>query len=236
MSRPRSLRERLHHLVSRLLFEWTARFYGWMTWQRTWREHCASLVEHFGVPSGPEAGQGAGLRILDLGIGPGISGIGILDRLPLALVVGLDFAAAMLRLCRHYLAKTPYRLPLVQADATQLPFADGSFDVITHHSFLYLLPQKAEALDEMHRVLRPGGRYVILEPHLGGRMSSLLELRGELRFRFSMFAWSIFSRGYGRFSKQALTDLLTAHGFVDVRIEETLNGLGLLAVAQRGPA
>jgi ubiquinone/menaquinone biosynthesis C-methylase UbiE len=226
---PLPLRVRLSNALNRALFEVGAHFYGWQTWQPTWRAHCADMADHF-----PAAASGAPpLRVLDLGIGPGISGIGILDRRPEVAVVGLDFSRTMLRLAKGYLRRASMDFPLVRADVARLPFSDDSFDVLTHHSFLYLLSQKDLALDQMFRVLRPGGRYVLLEPNRDGDIRNVRKLRGELRFRLSMFLWRVLSRGYGQFTRASLTALLAAHGFVDIKVEETLNGLGLLAVASK---
>ncbi len=223
------LRVRLGHAFNRLVFELGAHFYGWQTWQPTWRTHCADMADHFPPPR-PAAPP---LQVLDLGIGPGISGIGILDRRPEVLVVGLDFSRTMLRLAKGYLQRARMAFPLVRADVTHLPFADASFDVLTHHSFLYLLSQQDVGLDQMFRVLRPGGRYVMLEPNRDGHIGAVLRLKGELRFRLSMFLWRIMSRGYGQFTRDSLTALLHSHGFVDVKVEETLEGMGLLAVATK---
>ena len=223
------LRVRLVQAFNRAVFEVGARFYGWQTWQPTWRAHCAEMADHF-PPTLPGAPP---LRVLDLGIGPGISGIGILDRRPEVTVIGLDFSRTMLRLARGYLRRAQLDFPLVRADVTHLPFADASFDVLTHHSFLYLLTEQSVALDQMFRVLRPGGRYVMLEPNREGHIQAVLRLPGERRFRLSMLLWRILSRGYGQFTRASLAALLNAHGFIDVQVEETLGGLGLLAVASK---
>ena len=137
-----------------------------MTWTPIWREHCASLADYFPQVPSPTAGETdeAGrtrLRILDLGIGPGISGIGILDRRPQALVIGLDFSRTMLRLAQRYLRRAGLsheQLPLIHGDVLHLPFPDASFDVITHHSFLYLLSQKEQALAGQSARERKSGR------------------------------------------------------------------------------
>jgi ubiquinone/menaquinone biosynthesis C-methylase UbiE len=220
-----SLRQRWRHLSGRVVFAIGARFYAWMTWDRTFRGHCASMADHFPARSG--------LAVLDVGIGPGISGIGILDRRPDVRVVGLDFARAMLRQARRYLGRAGCAVDLVRADVTHLPFADGSFDVVTHHSFLYLLAHREAALDEMARVLRPGGAYVILEPSQRGTLGPTLRGAGSFRFKLSMVLWRLFSRGYGRFSAEELAALLTRHGFCDITVEPTLSGLGLLVRARR---
>lgn len=237
-------RQRWRHALSHFVFSVGAHFYAWMTWTPIWREHCASLADYFPLsppPASPATarpapGPSERLRVLDLGIGPGISGIGILDRRPRALVIGLDFSRTMLGLAQRYLGRaglSPATLPLVHGDVMHLPFADASFDVITHHSFLYLLSQPERALSEMARVLRPGGLYVFLEPRQGGSLAALLVGEGGFRFKLSMFLWRIFSRGFGRFEAAGLSRLLAQHGFREIDLEPTLGGLGFLGRAQR---
>src|SRR5436190_13369390 len=95
-----------------------------------WRAHCRAMVPLLGA--GPA-------KILDLGIGPGVSGIEMARADAGALFVGVDLAAAMLARARRNVREAGVRLPLVRADAARLPFADGSFDAAAGHSFLYLL-------------------------------------------------------------------------------------------------
>lgn len=229
---PKTLRQRVRHIVSLIFFTVGAHFYAWMTWTAIWRQHCASLAQHF-PPQGPDGDR---LRVLDLGIGPGISGIGILDVRPRAWVVGLDFSRTMLRLAQRYLRRAGCTLDLVHGDVMRLPFPDASFDVITHHSFLYLLSQQEQALSEMSRVLRPDGVYVFLEPGRGGSLWNLLRGQGLFRFKLSMFLWRVVSRGFGRFEHDALRALLSSHGFVDIQLDRTLSGMGFLGRARRSPS
>jgi ubiquinone/menaquinone biosynthesis C-methylase UbiE len=201
-----------------------------MTWEKTFRDHCASLAAYFPQKSAPHEEP---LRVLDVGIGPGISGIGMLDVRPDLRIVGLDYARAMLNQARRYLGRAGCDIPLIHGDVTHLPFADGSFDVVTHHSFLYLLGNREAALSEMLRVLRPGGSYVIFEPNRDGRLLKVLATYGAPRFLLAMTLWRIVSRGYGQFRAGELSELLSAHGFVNVTVEPTIHGLGLLARAYR---
>jgi trans-aconitate methyltransferase len=70
--------------VTRWLFDVGVSFYAWLTAQDAWRGSCASLVDH--LP------PGAGLRIVDLGCGPGTSALEMVRRRPGDWVVGVDNA------------------------------------------------------------------------------------------------------------------------------------------------
>jgi ubiquinone/menaquinone biosynthesis C-methylase UbiE len=60
-------------------------------------------------------------------------------------------------------ANSDFNLHLVQGDSERLPFADNSFDLVTcSHSFHHY-PNQAQVVAEMHRVLRPGGRLMIID-------------------------------------------------------------------------
>ena len=212
--------------ATKAMFEVGAAFYGWMTWQPIWREHCASLVDHFGD-------VGASPRVLDLGIGPGISGIAVKDRLPQSHVVGVDFSERMLQKARRYSAEAGVELELLCADAAKLPLDDDSFDVVMGHSFLYLLPDPEAVVDEIERVLRPGGRCVFLEPHEEGRHSDWMKMIGsDGRFVLSMALWRIVSGQYGRFSVERLRALLSRR-LDGVEVHSSLGRLALVATAHK---
>ncbi len=78
-------------------------------------------------------------------------------------VVLSDINAAMLRAGRDKLLDKGRMLPLVQCDAEKLPFADDCFDVVSVAFGLRNMTHKDEALAEMRRVTRPGGKVLILE-------------------------------------------------------------------------
>ena len=86
-----------------------------------------------------------------------------------ATVVGVDFTARMLEIARHRAGtgsvKSPRRpVPgFVQGDALRLPFADGTFDLVTIAYGLRNLADLTAGLREIRRVLRPGGRLLVLD-------------------------------------------------------------------------
>ena len=112
------------------------------------------------------AGVRAGQRVLDLASGTGdlaarFSGLVGPD----GLVVMSDVNAAMLVLGRDRMldAGRIGNLCYTQIDAEVLPFPSGTFDCVTIGFGLRNVTRKDRALAEMHRVLRPGGRALVLE-------------------------------------------------------------------------
>lgn len=82
-------------------------------------------------------------------------------------VVGLDFTQEMLDVAQRKLTRLPphlrERVNYIRADAQALPFDDASFDVVSIAFGIRNVASPAKAVAEFRRVLRPGGRLVILE-------------------------------------------------------------------------
>ena len=136
--------DRLNHLLSAGL-------------DRTWWRRAAAVFAP--VLARPEA------RVLDLCCGTGDMTGALLAHRPGTAgdepVTGLDFSPGMLAHARqkHAGAKAVF----VEADALHLPYAAGSFDLITSAFGFRNLANYAEGLTELYRVLRPGGQIGILE-------------------------------------------------------------------------
>jgi demethylmenaquinone methyltransferase/2-methoxy-6-polyprenyl-1,4-benzoquinol methylase len=98
-----------------------------------------------------------GERVLDLGAGTGVS----TEELALsgAYAVGADLSLGMLT-AGH---QTRPQVPLLAGDALALPFADATFDAVTISFALRNIVDADDALREMARVTRPGGRLVVCE-------------------------------------------------------------------------
>ncbi len=97
-------------------------------------------------------------RLLDVASGTGDLALEIQRQCPQCEVIASDFCAEMLaHAASRGIAKT------IVADALQLPFCDGEFDVVTVAFGLRNMADYPAALREMHRVLKPGGRLVILD-------------------------------------------------------------------------
>lgn len=146
-----------------------------------------------------------GERILDLGCGDGNYTRPAAEDADLA--VGLDRSLAMLHAAHARLAHVE-NAPLVQGEATRLPFKDASFDVVIAVTVLCFSQDPEALLHEALRVLRPRGRLVLGEL---GRFSVWALLR---RFK-GLFRRSIY-RSTRFFGPGELVALLRAVGYVHV--------------------
>lgn len=131
-------------------------------------------------------------RALDLGTGTGQGAFAIARRFPAAEIVGVDLADGMLAEARR---KTPTelaeRIRFENGDASALPFADGSFDLVAHANMIPFF-------DEVARVLAPGGQAVFAFSYGPGTpiYVSTDRLKEELQRRgFTEFAE--FAAGHG---------------------------------------
>ena len=105
-----------------------------------------------------------GDRVLDIAGGTGDLARAFAKRLgPAGLVVHTDINEAMLRQGRDRLIDEGLVLPTTICDAQTLPFATGSFDLVSVAFGLRNMTHKDKALAEMNRVLEPGGRLLVLE-------------------------------------------------------------------------
>ncbi|MER7418217.1 class I SAM-dependent methyltransferase [Micromonospora peucetia] len=109
-------------------------------------------------------GELAGRRVLELGCGAAAAARWLASRG--ARPVALDLSAGMLRHAALAADRTGVRVPLVQADALALPFADTAFDTAcTAFGAVPFVADSAAVMREVFRVLRPGGRWVFSVTH-----------------------------------------------------------------------
>ena len=106
----------------------------------------------------------AGDKVLDVAGGTGDLARSFAGRVGSAgVVVHTDINESMLRQGRDRLIDAGVALPTVICDAEALPFATGSFDLVSVGFGLRNMTHKDKALAEMNRVVRPGGRLLVLE-------------------------------------------------------------------------
>jgi len=150
-------------------------------------------------------------RVLDVGCGPGNFTRTFAEAVPGGLAVGLDASTSMLdRAMREPQAPN---LAYVRADAAELPFADDTFEAVCCFAALYFIGDPERAIDEIVRVLAPGGRVAL--------MTSVN--RGLLPTPTTNAVVRTLT-GVRIFDRDDLTGALERHGLVGVR--QRLTGFG----------
>jgi demethylmenaquinone methyltransferase/2-methoxy-6-polyprenyl-1,4-benzoquinol methylase len=105
-----------------------------------------------------------GQRVLDIAGGTGDLALAFAKKAgPTGQVVHTDINEAMLRTGRDRLLDAGVSLPTVVCDAEKLPFPDAGFDLVSVAFGLRNMTHKDGALAEMNRVLKPGGKLLVLE-------------------------------------------------------------------------
>jgi ubiquinone/menaquinone biosynthesis C-methylase UbiE len=78
-------------------------------------------------------------------------------------LTGIDLSPGMLAKARRRVAGPGRAVDLREGDAERLPYADATFDTVVCTLALCAIPDRAAAIAEMHRVLRPGGRLLLVD-------------------------------------------------------------------------
>ena len=108
-----------------------------------------------------EAAARVGGRLLEVGVGTGIA---LTAYAPSLSIVGIDVSREMLARARLRVASLglAHVEDLIEMDAQDLAFPDGSFDVVMAQYVVNTVPDPDAALDEFARVLRPGGEIILV--------------------------------------------------------------------------
>jgi ubiquinone/menaquinone biosynthesis C-methylase UbiE len=104
-----------------------------------------------------------GLRVLEIGCGCG-SEAECFARAG-AHYTAVDLTNAAVSVTQRRFQLTGLHGHFIQGDAEDLPFGDGSFDLVYSHGVLHHTPRTARAIREVHRVLSPGGRAIVMLYH-----------------------------------------------------------------------
>jgi arsenite methyltransferase len=101
-------------------------------------------------------------RVLDVGVGPGLLALEAMRAVgPGGRVCGIDPSPSMLAIAGRRAGEAG--VELAQGTATAIPYDDASFDVAVSTQVLEYVPDVPAALAELHRVVRPGGRVLLLD-------------------------------------------------------------------------
>jgi ubiquinone/menaquinone biosynthesis C-methylase UbiE len=178
------------------------------------------FVPAIGEPVATELLRAAALRlgerVLDVGCGTGIVARLAADAVGSeGSVAGLDVEPGMLAVARS--AAVGAGIEWIEASAESIPLPDESVNVVLCQMSLQFVPDRPRALEEMRRVLVPGGRFVLNVP---GPKSSFFEPLAEALARHvDPKAAAFVERVFSLHDIGQLTALLEGAGFRDVRVE-----------------
>lgn len=141
-------------------------------------------------------------RVLEVAVGTGRN---LAHYIPAATVTGVDLSPAMLALAGRHAAELGRPVDLREGDAARLPFADDSFDTVVCALSLCSIPNPARAIAEMHRVLVPGGRLLLLD-HVGSTWPPL--------YAAQWLVQQVTRRAAGEYLTRRQRPLVEAAGFV----------------------
>lgn len=205
-------------------FSLFARPYHWMTHHRLWRENMREVAKHL-PPSGAQ------LTLLDVGCGSGQSMHDLKQIRPDIFPIGLDSAHGMIALARQ---RTSY--PYLVGDGTQIPLPENSVDAVFMQRVYYFVGADVQKklLAEILRVLRPGGRFVMVNPaDKQSPFKAWRELRHGLQPALDMFAWHLVANQIGGFTPQSMAERLETAGFARILAEPVVNGWAILGRGEK---
>jgi ubiquinone/menaquinone biosynthesis C-methylase UbiE len=179
-----------------------------------------------------------GSRVLEVAPGPGYFAIE-LAKLGDYKIIGLDISKTFVDIARANAAKANVCVDFQRGNASDMPFPSESFDYIVCTAAFKNFTEPKRALEEMYRVLRPGGKALIIDLRRDASEDSISEavnamkvgvLNGiitKLTFRFMLL-----KRAY---SRSGFEKLISQTGFNEIQIQENLIALEIL-LSKRGPS
>lgn len=140
--------------------------------------HLASSQKQAWLDTLAEAvGQDTMLKVLDVGTGPGF-----LAHLFVELgheCTGVDFSREMIKIAREKAEEQGLKCNFQYGDAEELPFEDETFDIVANRHLLWTLTRPGKAIREWVRVLKPGGKILIMD---GDWSDTSLNLSSTFRY------------------------------------------------------
>lgn len=164
MTRPNS--SQFDQTAIRGRYDFIARWHDTASWLTT--PHRRKAVRALKV--------GSGQCVLDLACGTGINFGNIMTGLgDSGLLLGLDYSSGMLKEAQRCVKRNRWNnVTVFLGTAGRLPFAGSIFDRVICTYALKVIPPYREALDEVVRILKPGGKFVVLDAKLGSGVTRFL--------------------------------------------------------------
>jgi len=206
-----------------------------------------TLDEKWRTKAAKECLSGDPERIMDLCTGTGDLAIRLAKMsVGKSEITGYDYSQPMLDLAKKKALKTKQeKIIFTQGDAASMPYKEGYFDAVgiafAFRNLTFKNHDTARFLSEVHRVLRPGGRFVIIESSQPQRAW----LRALFRFYTRYFVYPVGSLISGNkaaykylsysvinyYQPEEICDLLKGYGFSEVTFKRLAGGISALHVA-----
>jgi ubiquinone/menaquinone biosynthesis C-methylase UbiE len=187
------------------------------------------FVPAIGAPLAVDLVRAAGLRpgqrVLDVACGTGIvARLASQQTDATGTIAGLDVNPGMVAVAR---SATPSDMPIewYEASADAMPFPDESFDVILCQMGLQFMPDKHAALNEIRRVLAPGGRLILNVPGPTPRLLAIMEeaFKSHIGAEAAGFVNQVFSLN----DTKEIQNLMSGAGFHDISVRSEMKSLQL---------
>ncbi|MDR3563739.1 MAG: class I SAM-dependent methyltransferase [Negativicutes bacterium] len=169
-----------------------------------------------------------GARFLEIAPGPGYLSIELAKRGNYA-ITGLDISKTFVRIARENAAKAVVPVDFCQGDATKMPFDDESFDFIFCSSAFKNFAAPQQVLAEIHRVLRKGGKALIIDLRRDAPLAAIDDYVGKMGLTWLSapmtrltFRFMLLPRAY---TKAAFHAMISQSEFKQADIRENLLGM-----------
>ena len=161
-----------------------------------------------------------GAKVLDIGTGPGAIPLNLQHLYPEAGFFGCDISCGMLRMAHAASKKKQAPLLLAAGDGQQLPYKDNVFDVIISFFALHHMDRPEDVLREVDRVLRPGGRLLIMDfrRDMARGLFALANSLWQLAFFLSSGRKGFYQSVRSSWQPQEIIDILSKYGLTRFQV------------------
>lgn len=160
-------------------------------------------------------------KILDIGCGGGANVRRFLNRYAQAHVTGMDYSAVSVKSARkrNRASIQAGRCEILQDDVSRLDLPENAYDLVTAFETVYFWPEIQQSFEHVLRVLKPGGRFLIVNESTGTDQAAV------------KFAGII--DGMNLYTPERLKELLEAAGFTDVKIHQATDKPWIAVVGRK---
>jgi ubiquinone/menaquinone biosynthesis C-methylase UbiE len=187
-----------------------------------WTENSSLMRNEYRRIAQKAASEVQAGQALEIGPGPGFISLELAKLLPEMRVTGLDLSETMVEMAEKN-AKAyglSERVKFKKGDAAEMPFADGSFNLIVSSGSLHHWDEPARIFNEVHRVLEPGGSALIFDLRGDAPKERIEEMEKGISSR--IMRWGLRHSFKDSYTAQEMEKIVGATPFVEpeIRVED----------------